>query len=639
MQWRSVALTGLLFAIGVPGYAEPVPIAAWARKPEMAEVRISPDGRYLLYVTVRDGRNAIAVVDRRSSNLRGPAWHVADRAQVIWCQWLSGTLLVCGVREARAWGSSEHPIELSRIAAIDLADRRAEVVFRYGVTRDALEYQLATRNTPDQQSLLVQTVLGEPGPGPGAGERQSVCRLNAVSGACQLVAIATDAMPKYMRFSSDTAGEVLFASGFAGMNRVYWARLGAQAQWQELFRHHALHAAPRPAPFAVIDGTHSAYAIGAGKRYRALYRVDLAGDDPDQLIHEDARGDVREPAFSGDGRLLGVRVDIEHPEVHYLNSRDASVMRGVNRLLPNRFNEIVDVTKDREVYVVRSSSDADAGTYYELDLRAGNGELQRLGAAHPHLDTGSLPRMQTVELPIVAGRQVRAFLSTPLDSAAKGLPLIVLADDGPSGRAEWRFSFLRHFLLSRGYAVLQVQLDETSAAREHWTVRPDLRGAAYAAVEQAARWAVAEGVADARRVGLMGWGFGGYLAVLGSQRAPELFHCAVAVNGVSELSETPGNHPAVEKVIGNIPSWLSRESARAQAKRTAVPLLLIHGSHDAVVHPHQVHRLARALALRGASYERIEIKQGNHELDEPEARAELLEHLEKFFASTLAAKT
>jgi len=51
-------------------------------------------------------------------------------------------------------------------------------------------------------------------------------------------------------------------------------------------------------------------------------------------------------------------------------------------------------------------------------------------------------------------QSTRGCFSKPATQTASALPLVVLPDDGPNGRTEWRFSFLRHFLLSRGYAVL-----------------------------------------------------------------------------------------------------------------------------------------------------------------------------------------
>jgi dipeptidyl aminopeptidase/acylaminoacyl peptidase len=38
-----------------------------------------------------------------------------------------------------------------------------------------------------------------------------------------------------------------------------------------------------------------------------------------------------------------------------------------------------------------------------------------------------------------------------------------------------------------------------------------------------------QGVGDANRLAIMGWGFGGYLAIIGSRRDPSLFRCAPVV--------------------------------------------------------------------------------------------------------------
>jgi dipeptidyl aminopeptidase/acylaminoacyl peptidase len=43
-------------------------------------------------------------------------------------------------------------------------------------------------------------------------------------------------------------------------------------------------------------------------------------------------------------------------------------------------------------------------------------------------------------------------------------------------------------------------------------------------------------VADPRRIGTVGWSFGGYLALLGAQRNADLFRCSVDIAGVSSNS-------------------------------------------------------------------------------------------------------
>jgi dipeptidyl aminopeptidase/acylaminoacyl peptidase len=131
----------------------------------------------------------------------------------------------------------------------------------------------------------------------------------------------------------------------------------------------------------------------------------------------------------------------------------------------------------------------------------------------------------------------------------------------------------------------------------------------------------------------MGWGFGGYLALIGSQHNPDLFRCAVGINAVTYLNEQPGVHP-IKEMIGDAVADPSFEKL-TRAPSTA-PVLLVYGSHDTEVHPHQVRHKSVALGIQRNAFERFEIKSGTHELSDPEARARMLEKVEEFLKTHLA---
>jgi dipeptidyl aminopeptidase/acylaminoacyl peptidase len=608
---------------------ESLPTSVFARRPGMHEVRISPDGRRLLYVTTRQNHALVATVD-----LDGPSEPVhallgSARDEVIWCRWVNTTRFTCGVRRASTRGTSQHPRARTSLVAVNADGTNAGIVFDFNSARDVFEHQIVDVRSSDERSILLQTFGAR-----AKGARPEVWRLDVESGECETVARASRSMPRRVNFIGDADRGVLVANSLLGSNRIYWVSFGERPEWREFLRYDVFRDPPSPIPFAIAPGAHHAYGIGRGKQYRALFQIDLSNAAANRLIYESPEADVREPIIAGDGQLVGMRLDTERPSVHYLNRRDANAISRIDKLLPDRSNEIVDATASRDVMVIRSSNDVDAGTYYLFDARNGDTKLQLLGTAYPELDPTKLPRMQAFDIKKDAATTFRAFLTRPLATPVKNPPLVVMPDDGPNGRSEWRFSFLRHFLVSRGYTVLQLQLDDATSARNYYAVRQDLNGSAYALLRNGARWAIDRGVADAHRIAIMGWGFGGYLALLASQRDPDLFQCAIAVNAVTDLREQAGNH-STEGLIGHMPSHFSRSLVRHRSSKTRAPALLIYGSHDTVVHPHHAHRLSLPLSPDG-NYERLEIEYGTHELSDPEARARMLDAVDRFLSSQLS---
>jgi len=56
-------------------------------------------------------------------------------------------------------------------------------------------------------------------------------------------------------------------------------------------------------------------------------------------------------------------------------------------------------------------------------------------------------------------------------------------------------------------------------------------------VEDGTRWLIEKGYADPSRVCIVGWSYGGYAALIGSIKNPELYSCAVSIAGVTDLND------------------------------------------------------------------------------------------------------
>lgn len=628
MATRAKGIAACLAGFFTWAQADTLPVSVFAARPAIENVLISPDGRYLLYQTTRNERWTVVTWDLQNTAEPTPVLSAGELDELSWCRWVGNSRFVCAVRRQSAGYRSLHPGFSTELVASNADGTHAGLLLTFGSAKDGFEEQLVSSHSADSRSILLESRAPT-----YTKVRSEVARLDVTSGKYEVVARPSRRMPLALDYIGDPSGRVLIASGFAGKRLGYWARVGGDAKWRQLFAYDPLQHPPRPVPFAIIPESHRAYGIGPGNKNAALFEMDLTQATADRLIYEAPDAPVLAPAMAANGTVLGVKLDTELPRVHYLHRRESSVIEGINKLFPHTFNEIVDLSSNKKLYVIRSTSDVDAGSYYLLDANKPNADLQLIGKVRADLDPAQLPRMRAITITLESGQSRRAFLSRPISPTLGKLPLVVMPDDGPTGRSEWRFSFLRHFLVSRGYAVLQLQLDETASASNYSAVRSDLDGLAYAFVRKAARWAIDQGVADANRVAIMGWGFGGYLAILGSRRDTGLFRCAIGVNAVTDLREQPGNH-SVEKLIGNVPSSFSRSERAYYEQRS--PILLVHGSHDTVVHPHHSVRMSLALSDSGMRDQRIEISEGSHDLSDPRARTQMLEAVEVFLAKHLA---
>jgi S-formylglutathione hydrolase FrmB len=99
-----------------------------------------------------------------------------------------------------------------------------------------------------------------------------------------------------------------------------------------------------------------------------------------------------------------------------------------------------------------------------------------------------------------------------------------------------------------------------------------------------------QGIADAQRVCIVGWSCGGYAALIGVVKEPQLYRCAVSIAGVSDLSQLArddarfyGGRVETQESIATDKALLQAESPVLHADRIKVPVLPVHGEHDYTV--------------------------------------------------------
>ena len=208
-------------------------------------------------------------------------------------------------------------------------------------------------------------------------------------------------------------------------------------------------------PLGFTNDPNVVYALGPLEGRDALWRVDLTDAAKPELEFMHPAVDIDGPISARDGRLLGVRYETDRPVAHYLDPEYAARMHGIQQALPDGFASVVSESLDGRRLIVFSRSDVDAGSYYLFD-RDSNA-LKRIGRGeYPELYPMLLGRMQSISYPARDGTPIPGYLTVPPGVAPKQLPLIVMPHGGPISRDRWQFFFLRAFLVSRGYAVLQM---------------------------------------------------------------------------------------------------------------------------------------------------------------------------------------
>ncbi len=149
----------------------------------------------------------------------------------------------------------------------------------------------------------------------------------------------------------------------------------------------------------------------------------------------------------------------------------------------------------------------------------------------------SLAPMQAVRYPSSDGLEIPAYLTLPKGVGAKGLPALLVVHGGPWARDQWGYNTLAQFFANRGYAVLMPNFRGSlgygkkflNAGNGEWgtKMQDDLTWGV--------KYLVAEGIADPKRIGILGGSYGGYATLAGVAFTPDVYRAAVDIVGPSNL--------------------------------------------------------------------------------------------------------
>ena len=204
--------------------------------------------------------------------------------------------------------------------------------------------------------------------------------------------------------------------------------------------------------------------------------------------------------------------------------------------LPDRDIEFTSATvRTNGSGSVRAYSDVEPGETYLFDRATKKLTLQY--RVREKLPREALAPMTAIRYASSDGLEIPAYLTLPKGVPSKNLPLIVVPHGGPWGRDTWGYRSMPQFLANRGYAVLQPNFRASTgygkkflnAGNGQWgdKMQDD--------ITWGVKHLVAQGIADPKRVGIMGGSYGGYATLAGVTFTPDIYAAAVAIVAPSNL--------------------------------------------------------------------------------------------------------
>ena len=333
-------------------------------------------------------------------------------------------------------------------------------------------------------------------------------------------------------------------------------------------------------------------------------------DNTQRVLQRNADADLDQVAIDPNGKAWMFYGNGHFPVYWYPDANHplARLHRLVRQRARDELVDIVSVSDDMGVAVVRVSSGRRAPIYFPVYVSNGNSITGLF--TYPTLRGTRLSRVEPIEFRARDGQVIRGYLTTPEDAsgnARTGLPLVVIAHDGPVGEAvTYGYEYERQLIASRGYAVLQINRRGTPGRGQAFERAGDGKWGQETQDDyiDGARWAVRDGVADGERICFYGTGYGAYSGMVAAARAPEVFKCVVGVAGAYDLPLLLGNGekpvpPALTKVLGSDMTVVANRSPVSLASAIKASVMLIPQEKDEHFQPDQTNRMRTALKDAG----------------------------------------
>lgn len=577
-----------LVANGVTGHEAFTPrasIAAYGALPAIEQVDISPDGTSLAFLRTSEGQSSVVALMRDGTPL--VEINTSDR-RVRGVSWVSPDHIVVTSASTQRVPFFRGRGEVHVLDIVNVRTQKAERALQSTGRRTfnaALGWSSGVyRGKP---TLYVQAVTENPG-----NYSLDLYRVDLDTGRGRI----------HAEGAGDTQGYIVRRDGEVAARIAYnpengrW-RLSANngGVWKDIYQVRAL--LDRPSAFG-LGRTQDTVAI-ADEVDGEWRLMELSLTDGADRGHIDLGAAPNRILRDANGLMVGVGYMDTYQEYSLISPPLAEAWSLLKEGLPGRQLTLHRYSDDLKTVVLYAQGTGEPGAYYLYDSPSKRVSL--VGRAYPDLDAAEIAEVHIINYKAQDGLDLMGYLTYPPGRSQTNLPLVMLPHGGPAARDEPGFDWWAQALASRGYAVFQPQFRGSDGFGEallkagygEWgrKMQTDL--------SDGVRHLAERGLIDQSRVCIVGASYGGYAALAGATMEPDLYRCAVAVAGVSDLremlleAERRGARGDANPTVRYWSRFMGASStddrsidtyspARLVTAQTS-PVLLIHGKNDTVV--------------------------------------------------------
>ena len=292
-------------------------------------------------------------------------------------------------------------------------------------------------------------------------------------------------------------------------------------------------------------------------------------------------------------------------ELAFLDTASGKVRAGPD--LPFDLASLFEFSSDGKVLTIVGSGADRTTDVYLLNVESG-AITRATESRHDGVDLDNLVRPELISYKAHDGLQLSGWLYRPKGTTGP-LPLVFNYHGGPEGQARPTLSPDAQALVASGIAVFAPNVRGSSGFGKAFMAMDDgaKRVDGVRDIKATTDALVANGIADPRKLGIMGGSYGGYMVMAGVTEYPEMFAAGANLFGVvnfesffresepwmAAISTTEYGDPVTQREM------LRSLSPIYKLDRITTPLFILHGANDTNVPVVEAEQIVTAMKARG----------------------------------------
>ncbi len=391
-----------------------------------------------------------------------------------------------------------------------------------------------------------------------------------------------------------------------------------------------------------FDNKDLIVASNIGRDKSAIVKYDIAEDREKEIIFRHNEVDV-EKVLKSDTRkkIVGVTYVTWKNEYEFFDEETRELKKQLDKKLKCDVMNVSNMSRNERKMIIRTYSDRDRGSFFYYDKD--RDYISKLTDYNITENLNDMAPMKPVQFKTRDDLTIRGYLTLPVGRNHEHLPTVIIPHAGPMMRDKWEFSNVVQFLANRGYAVFQINYrGSVGFGKEFWEAGFKQWGLKMQDdITDGVQWLIKQGIADPDKIAIIGDSYGGFSALSGAIKTPDLYRCCVSRSGILDIKTFLNSIPEqwepfremLYQTVGDPvkdEDMLTSVSPYHNIDKIRIPVMLAYGARDRKVPLSLVKKTAKQLMENDIPVEIMIAEDEGHLFRRESNRIEYYKRLEKF---------